>query len=181
MTRHPLMWQSSQTTEGERHRVLSKLEASGKDIAIVRLVANWESGFRPFILMADALLTKGEMSPKTREVAVLRMAATLGLEYEWEEHVPISERVGVTAEQRQALKRGGEFSSELFDRDQRIAIEVVDAVLEGGELEPAKWDALCDTIGEQAALELVFGIAWWAGYIPIVSRVLFPLTEPREM
>lgn len=180
MPRHPLPWQTSRTTEGERQRVLSKLEQSGNDLAIVQLVANWESGFRPFILMADALLAKGCLDPVTREISVLRMAATLDLDYEWQEHLPMAERAGVSREQREALRIGGGLPHLLFTEEQMAAVSVVDTIIAGRELAPSEWDTVCDVLGDQAALELIFAVAWWAGYIPIVTRILFPLASPRE-
>jgi alkylhydroperoxidase family enzyme len=177
MAHIPLPWRSAATTDGDVRRVLGKLEASGKDIPIVRLVANWEQGFRPFVLMADALLSRGRLTPATREVAVLRIAATLDLPYEWNEHVPMSERAGVTDDQRAALARKLPPSEELFDEEQRLALEVVDAVLEEGPPPAALWAEACERLGEQAALELVFGVAWWGGFVPVVTRSLMPLAE----
>lgn len=180
VTRHALPWQTSGTTEGERQRVLSKLEESGKDLAIVQLVANWESGFRPFILMADALLSKGCLDPAIREICVLRMASTLDLDYEWQEHFPMAERAGVSPEQRESLRIGGVLPHLLFDEEQLTAAAMVDTIIAGVELTPSEWDNACDVMGDQAALELVFAVAWWAGFIPILTRILFPLASPRE-
>jgi alkylhydroperoxidase family enzyme len=180
MTHVPLPWRSSATTDGDVQRVLGKLEASGKDIPIVRLVANWEQGFRPFVLMADALLARGRLAPATREVVVLRIAATLGLQYEWDEHVPMSERAGVTIDQREAMHRKLPPSEDVFDDEQRLALKVVDVVLAQGPPSADLWGEACAHLGEQAALELVFAVAWWGGFVPVVTRSLMPLAEGAD-
>jgi alkylhydroperoxidase/carboxymuconolactone decarboxylase family protein YurZ len=180
--RHQIERQSSQTTEGDTRRVLAKLESSGKDIALVRLVANWPAGFRPFVLMSDALLFKGELTAVTREVVILYIATARRLEYEWDEHVAISARAGVTDEQRSALRASpGQMPSAddaTFTAEQLVAIAFVRDLLESGEGIGPTWEVACEELGKEAALELVFVVAWWAGFVPVLTDTLFALESP---
>jgi alkylhydroperoxidase/carboxymuconolactone decarboxylase family protein YurZ len=173
---HPIRLRSSGTTEGDTARVLGKLERSGKDIPIIRVVANWPEGFRPFVLMADALLTKGVLSPKMREFVVLHIAARQNLDYEWDEHAVISATAGVTDQQRTALRGGGvpPLGAD-FTVEDVAAIAFADQLLRGEPLSPDDWDAACAAIGEDAAREVVFAVAWWGGYVPVIARSLVAL------
>ena len=173
---HPIRLRNSGTTEGDTARVLGKLERSGKDLPIIRVVANWPAGFRPFVLMADALLTKGVLAPRMREFVVLHIAARQNLDYEWDEHVVISATAGVTDRQRAAL-RGGAVPppGDDFTAEDVAAIAFADRLLRGKPLSPDDWDSACAAIGEEAAREVVFAVAWWGGYVPVVARSLVAL------
>jgi hypothetical protein len=173
---HPIRLRSSGTTEGDTARVLGKLERSGKDIPIIRVVANWQEGFRPFVLMADALLAKGVLAPTMREFVVLHIAACQSLDYEWDEHVVISATVGVTDQQRAAL-RGGAVPSvgDDFTVEDVAAITFAHQLLGGAPIAPDVWDSACAAIGEDAAREVVFAVAWWGGYVPVIARSLVAL------
>ena len=172
-----LAFRSSADTTGDVQRVLSKLEESGRDLPITRLVANWQTGFRPFILMADALLVKGVLPPITREMVVLHIAAVQGLEYEWHEHERMAIGAGVDAEQIAALSTPELPTGDHFDASQLAALTLVDQVLRAHQPEPGTWDEVCGLLGQDAALELVFAVAWWGGFVPVAVRGLFPLTD----
>jgi alkylhydroperoxidase/carboxymuconolactone decarboxylase family protein YurZ len=182
---HPIELLTSRTAGGDAARLLGKLEANGKAIPIIRAVANWDAGFRPFVLMADALLSKGVLPPRRREVLVLHIAARLGLVYEWREHVAISASAGVTEAERAALADGevpsvGDLGG-AFDATDVAALRFAGALLDGGELAPAAWDDACTALGADGAREIVFAVAWWGGFVPVVARSLVALaTEPAS-
>ena len=180
MTPSRLAFRSSADTTGEVQRVLSKLEESGRDLPITRLVANWQTGFRPFILMADALLVKGVLPAITREMIVLHIASVQGLDYEWHEHEIMARKAGLSSEQIEALAEPVLPSGPEFDRAQLAALTLVNQVLTRHDPEPATWDEVCALMGEEAALELVFAVAWWGGFVPVAVRALFPLAGAEE-
>ncbi|HVW43955.1 MAG TPA: carboxymuconolactone decarboxylase family protein [Amycolatopsis sp.] len=180
MAPHRLSPRSSKTTTGDVQRVLAKLEASGRDLPIIKAVANWSAGFRPFVLMADALLANGSLPPVVREIAVLHIAAAQGLEYEWQEHAPMAERAGVSPAQLEALRDGGLPRGGPFDEDQLLALTAVHQLLDHGEFTGETWERLCERFGEDAALELIFVMAWWGGFVPVTVKALFPLITDGE-
>jgi 4-carboxymuconolactone decarboxylase len=173
---HPVRLRSSDTTDGETARVLGKLERSGKDLPIIRVVANWPAGFRPFVLMADALISRGVLPPRTREIVVLHIAAREGLAYQWNEHVPMSAAAGVSGQQRAAL-RGGTVPAvgDDFTVAEVAAITFADLLMEQAPVTTGAWDTACAVLGEDAAREVVFAVAWWGGYVPVVARSLVAL------
>lgn len=175
MAAHRLSPRSSETTAGDVQRVLAKLEAGGRDLPIIKAVANWTAGFRPFVLMADALLAKGSLPPVMRELAVLHIAAAQGVEYEWQEHAPMAARAGVSEEQLAALRDGGLPEDGPFDDDERLALTAAHQLLHDGEFATGTWERLCERFGQDAAMELIFVLAWWGGFVPVTVKALFPL------
>jgi alkylhydroperoxidase family enzyme len=176
--RHSLPLRSSSSTSGDVQGILEKLEAAHRDIPIVRLVANWAPGFRPFIQMADALLTKGVLPPVTRELCVLHIAARRGLDYEWKEHVAISNAAGVSDRQRELLLDNWIDDGEVFSDGQRLALHVITEILEDGTINAETWDQAVDELGIDEAIELVFVYAWWGGFAAVATEVLLPLSNP---
>jgi alkylhydroperoxidase/carboxymuconolactone decarboxylase family protein YurZ len=173
---HPVRQLTSAQTEGDTHRVLAKLEATGKDIPIIGVVANWPQGFRPFVLMADALLSKGSLTPRTRELVVLHIAARLGLTYEWDEHARISIAAGVTDAERSALSGGDLPADGICSAAELAALRFADLLMDAAALQADEWDRACDELGEDAAFELVFAVAWWGGFVPVVAQNLVALS-----
>jgi alkylhydroperoxidase family enzyme len=162
---------SSADTDGDRQRVLSKLEANGRDIEIARVLANSPTAFRPFILMSDALLMRSSLSPRLRELAVLLLAAESGSSYERSEHEPMARRAGVTEEECLAL-RDGAAAIERFTGDDRLVLELTAELRESGRCAPATWERAVAALGAETALELVLAIAWWGGFVPLVLGAL---------
>ncbi len=166
----PLRLRSSKDTEGDVQRVLAKLEARGLDETIVRLVANSPNVFRPFVLLADALLTKATLPAADREVLILHLATRLGVAYEWSAHEEVAAQAGVAPAQRAALRRAGGASddAELFTPSQRLALRLADELLETGGWSSVAWTQAVDAWGREAALDLVFSVAWWGAFVPTV-------------
>jgi len=182
MPDHFLAQRTSADTNGEVRRILGKLEESGRDLRIVRLVANWAPGFRPFVLSSDALLFRGHLDPVIRELVVLYLAALQRNEYEWDEHILIAARVGVSDEQCAALDacRNGSDALDLttMAADARAALALARSVLEDDELDPSLWEGACATLGRDEALEVLFAVAWWGGYVPLLTKSLLQLEGP---
>jgi hypothetical protein len=162
---------TSRNTEGEVQRVLGKLENSELDLPINRLMANSEAAFRPFILMANGLLNGGLLAPHLRECVILALAARLGVDYEWREHVTISKRIGVTDSERTALAEPSVVSDDRLSTETRACIAAAFSIFDG-TLQDPEWRSLCERLGKQAAFELVLVVAWWGGMVPIILKTV---------
>lgn len=174
------MWQegiaarTAADTTDDVQRTLEKLESQDLANLITRLMANSSTGFRPFVLMASALLGKATLPATDREAMILGIAARSQLAYEWHEHKPVALRAGLTNDQLAMLDRadGSELASDLFSPSQVLAIRLSSALMAGDELSAADWESACAIWGTEVALELILSIAWWGGYVPIVIRGL---------
>jgi hypothetical protein len=161
---------ASTDTTGDVQRVLSKLEPKGNDLKVLRVLANASAGFRPFVLMADALLHQSTVAPDVREVMILHMAARRRVTYEWLEHVPMSAEAGITDEQREVLWAAETHLSDedltSFTADQALAIAVVDEVLDHHALSDETWAAAVEAWGGETAAESLLIICWWGAFVP---------------
>lgn len=162
---------SSQDTTGDVQRVLAKLEGRGRDLTILRILANAPHLFRPFVLLSDALLVRAQLPDDVREAVVLALAARAGTEYEWEEHVPMARRAGLTEAQVDAIADDPGGPSGLTV-DQTFAVEVAHGLCAGRGIASDDWDRAGELWGVEGALDLVATVGFWGGFVPIMIEAL---------
>ena len=169
---------SSADTEGDAQKLLERLEASGNALKVVRLLANSPTVFKPFVLMSTALMAKSELPAPEREVVILSLAAHRGVPYEWAEHVPMSAAVGITDEQREVLTTGFPDDMSTFDKGQQLALTAARQIVEDRALSEETWAAATAAWGVAGAMDLIFTVGWWGGFVPTVIEA-FGLQSPR--
>jgi RNA polymerase sigma-70 factor (ECF subfamily) len=67
---------------------------------------NAETAFPSALEFSLSILTRLELDPRVREIAILNVARLSAAEYEWMQHEAIAQHVGVTREQVDAIERG---------------------------------------------------------------------------
>jgi AhpD family alkylhydroperoxidase len=120
-------------------------------INLFRMLANAPSMIGPTLRLGEAILTKGELDPKLRELVILRVARRTGSEYEWVQHEGIARLIGVSEDEIAGV-----------EGDQRAALRLADAVLDGGT-PPAELIAeVHDELGRAQLLELIITAGYYA-------------------
>jgi alkylhydroperoxidase family enzyme len=171
---------SAADTTGKNHDILSNLEQSGEDLAILRLLANSPTLLRPMVMMANALMQRATLPPLDREVVVLHLAVRLENAYEWDEHVPLSAAAGVTNEQRDAIARREPVAAPLFGPTQQLAVAFADELVDTGGLSDGTWARAAAAWGDAAALDLLLSVGFWGGMVPIITAGLgLAQSKPR--
>jgi alkylhydroperoxidase family enzyme len=169
MNHEDLPRRTSADTEGEVSRVLGKLEASGQDLTILRLLANNASIFRPFVMMANSLMYKAKLPPDVRETVVLWLGQHQRSTYEWAEHAPMSKRAGLSDAQIEAIRKG---DLTMADPAQAFAVEAVRELLANRSLAPATWKGMVERWEVDGAMDLILTAGWWGGLVPAVIDAL---------
>lgn len=171
-TEGEINFRSSKDTAGKTQQIMGKLEESGNINDMIRLLANSPNGFRPFVMMSNALLTQAKLPAKVREVAVLCLARARHALYQWGEHIEMSHKVGVTAVQQQAIKDGRLDDPAIFDAGERLALRIAAIMAQGDDLSAGNWREMERHWGIEGALDLVLTIAWWGGFVPLIINAL---------
>jgi alkylhydroperoxidase family enzyme len=95
-----------------------------------------ESTIESFLRQGQAQFTGLELTPRSRELVILTTAAVAGVEYEFVQHIPISEAMGVDPTIREAIGEQKFDSDSLSSADQAVAkftAEVVRSPIVGDE------------------------------------------------
>lgn len=180
MHHEELARRTSQDTAGDVSRVLAKLEETGQDKTILKVLANHPDVFRPFVLMANALVYRAALPPEVREAAVLWIARHQGQTYEWAEHVPMARDAGLSGGQISDIRSGIRTS---LSEGQCLAILAAEELLTTRSWKDETWKSLTARWGNEGALELALVLGWWGGLVPLVLDALglkFPDRLPDD-
>jgi alkylhydroperoxidase family enzyme len=94
-----------------------------------------------FLQLGQVQLGALELSPRNRELLILHVAAKVGCEYEYRQHIPISEAAGVEPDLREAIW-SGELDTAALPDDERALLAFIDAVLRSPQVDEAEVTAV---------------------------------------
>ena len=138
-----------------------------RKLNVARMMANAsEPVFHNFSRLGNALLTKGKLDSKLREIAILRTAKVSASVYEWTQHVPIAIAVGVSEDQLAAVEQWE--TATCFNERERLVLRFTDEVARGVKGKKETLAALRKHLGEGELVELIMAIGFWG----MVARVL---------
>jgi 4-carboxymuconolactone decarboxylase len=101
--------------------------------------------------MGIMLAVKGKISPRERELAVLRGAWVTGAPFEWSEHVVIARRCGVSGEEIERVIKGG--AAPGWSRHEAALLTAVDELLSRFMITDETWAVLAESWDEQQLME----------------------------
>ncbi|OBH53256.1 carboxymuconolactone decarboxylase family protein [Mycobacterium sp. E2479] len=99
------------------------------------------------------LLTRSTLSPRVREVALLRVVHRSKCTYLWSHHIPIALRAGLTESELEDI-----WSGRCADRTDQAVIRAVDDLTADSTISHAIWDALGALFTQQQCMDLTFTI-----------------------
>ena len=109
------------------------------------------------------LLRDSTLSPRIREVALLRVVHRGNCEYLWSHHVPIAARAGLSPDDIDAVRLGS-----CLDRRDQMVIQAVDDLTADSTIAQATWEELGQVFTDQQRMDLVFTIG---GYLLLAMAV----------
>ncbi len=154
----------------ESRELLEKIEKNGAEVLnLYRTIAHSPSTLSSFLKLGNVLLDQTELSPKFRELAILRIAILMGSEYEWEQHVPIALEVGINQEQIDDIHEWPE--SDNFDKAEKAVLAYTDQVTLNIKASDRVFRSIRKHLSERSIVELTITIGYWG----MIARVLGPL------
>lgn len=167
--------------EDEELRALYERMSEGGGIVpgvlnVFKTVAHNPRLLRAWMRMGTVLLAPGgiALSPRLREIAILRIAQQCGSEYEFAHHIPIAKAVGLSEEEISSLQDFDD--SPLFSELDRALIRYTDALASMSPDAPDLARQMKRWLSDRELVELSFCIGHWG----MVARVLVPLEVPVD-
>jgi alkylhydroperoxidase family enzyme len=99
-------------------------------------------------------LMKGLISPRRRELAVLRTGWLCRAPFEWAEHVAIGKRIGLTAEEIERVIRGS--SDPAWSADERAILRAAEELHADAMISDETWAELAKFLDQLQLIELPF-------------------------
>jgi len=143
------------------------LERLPVKLNVFRMMAHAETDVRPLLALGTAILSRQQLSPKLRELAILRVAALSPARYEWVQHVPIARATGATDAQVAALEHG-DIEADCFDPLERVVLRFTTEVVRDVRASDATFADLAARLSHREVVELVVSI----GYYMLIARLL---------
>lgn len=107
--------------------------------------------FRCQMDMGIQLLGKGEISPRERELAILRVGWWCGAPFEWTEHVVVAHRYGITSEEIERVTQGS--AAPGWSEHERAILRGVEELLGEQMISDETWEVLARSWNEKQLLE----------------------------
>ncbi|MCW2519137.1 MAG: carboxymuconolactone decarboxylase, partial [Mycobacterium sp.] len=127
---------------------------------------------RSYLTFSFYLLTRSTLAPRLRELAVLRIAHLTSCAYEWDEHVTIGQKEGLTLDDIDALQRGK--AADAFDA---LVLGAVDELVENTCLSDKTWAALGERMDKRQLMDFVFTVG---GYHMLAMALNTFGVEPKK-
>jgi alkylhydroperoxidase family enzyme len=110
----------------------------------------------PFLRFNNVLLRTPALTPRQRELPVLRVAWRTRSTYEWIQHARLRERYDVTLDDVEAIARGETLAS--WTDLERALVTAADELLDDSCISDATWSALAADLDERQLVEVVFTV-----------------------
>ncbi|MHB8689974.1 MAG: carboxymuconolactone decarboxylase family protein [Solirubrobacteraceae bacterium] len=132
--------------------------------APIEMLAHSPQVAQQFLRLAQAQFTTLELSLYNRELVILTVAAFVGCEYEYSQHIPISAAAGVDPSVRQPIWSSSVHESQLADGD-RALLAFVDAVLRSPRIGDSQLVDVREHFSDREIVEMLqlIGFYWGLG------------------
>ena len=132
--------------------------------APIEMLAHSPALAEGFLRLAQAQFTDLELPLRDRELLILTVAAGVECEYEYRQHIPVSEAAGVETSVREAIWAGTLRPSALAER-QRVLVALVKATLEAPQVHARLVVSARDYFSDREIVEIMqlVGFYWGLG------------------
>ncbi|MBV6508559.1 MAG: hypothetical protein JJLCMIEE_01623 [Acidimicrobiales bacterium] len=109
-----------------------------------------------WMVFGNHVLNKSTLSPRDRELLILRTAWNCRAEYEWGHHVAIAEALGLDDEEIAAVAGGP--ADDRWGADEKALLEAADELHSESSISEATWQRLGRHLSIEQILDLIFAV-----------------------
>ena len=146
----------------------------GEVLNIFGALANHPDLLRRWLVFAAHTLSKCTLTPRDRELLILRTGWNCRARYEWGQHVLIALECGISPAEIEAVKRGADDPS--WSAGDALLLRAADELHEASGLSDATWAALSAGYRPEQVLDLVAVV----GNYHLVAMFLNTLRVPLD-
>jgi alkylhydroperoxidase family enzyme len=133
---------------------------------IFRTLAHYPKLLKRWLVFGNHVLAKSSLSPRDRELIILRIGWLCRSEYEWGQHTLIGERAGLSRDEILRITTGPE--AEGWNERDRAILNAVDELHRDSFISDGTWQKLREDFDDQQLLDLIFA----TGQYSLVSMTL---------
>lgn len=155
--------------------VLEGRQMRGNISNVFRTLIHHPNLAKHFMVFGAHILSKNSLTPREREIAILRAGYLAGSEYEWGSHVIIGRNAGLSDEEIEAIKAGPD-SGSWCDAD-RLVLKVADELHNHVFISDETWAALTEHYSTEQVLDLIFTCGQYRMLAGALNSLGVPLDE----
>ena len=134
--------------------------------------------FRGWLSFASRLMPFGTFPRRESELVILRVAHLRSCSYEFEHHVRLGARVGLTAADIERVKEGPEAGG--WSPRERLLLRATDELHATQDVSDALWSELSHELDEPECVELVMLVGHYEMLATAIKALRIPPDEPRH-
>jgi alkylhydroperoxidase family enzyme len=142
------------------------MERAGTLYNIFTTMANYPDLAKDWNVFATHILERNSLTPRDREILILRIGWLCNAEYEWAQHTRIGKSVGLTDNDIARIK-DGPLAKGLTEHD-KLLLQATDELRKDSFISDETWKALSATYDTHKMMDLVFTV----GQYSLVSMAL---------
>ncbi|GGN38941.1 carboxymuconolactone decarboxylase family protein [Streptomyces fuscichromogenes] len=159
--------------ERELHeRTLASLapyrDQDGRIYTIWATLAHHEDALRRFIVFGNHVLGKNTLPLASRELMILRIAARARAAYEWDQHVRIARRAGLTDEMIRAAASGHWAGLDEFDR---VLLTATDSLLDRQGVDDGLWGRLAALLSTEQIIDVLYTVGQYLTIATVINTL----------
>jgi 4-carboxymuconolactone decarboxylase len=158
--------QDSEFTPEQIERLAKSRTKDGGLLNIFRTLVRSPDAFRAFSWWGGYVLSRNSLSPRDREIVILRVGFLCKSGYEWTQHHRIGLASGLNAEEIERIKLGA--GADGWTMAERALIAATDDLNRDHFVSNASWAELAKHFSERQCMDMVFT----AGQYTQVSMIL---------
>jgi alkylhydroperoxidase family enzyme len=148
------------------------------ELTIFRALLTEPKLARPLSDLLTALLFKGRLAPRVRELVIMRVGWCTASVYEWTQHWRVATELGVPADDLLGVRDWATHAA--FDQRERAALAAVDDVVDHGSISEDRWAELTAAFPRDELLELTAVVATWHCTSMLLRSLDIPLEDGVE-
>jgi 4-carboxymuconolactone decarboxylase len=121
---------------------------------IFRTLAHHEKLAKRWLVFGNHILSKSTLSPRVREIAILRAGFLSKSGYEWGQHVVIGKAAGLSDEELEGIKTGD--SAHCWNEAEKLILKAADELHEDVFITDDTWTGLERHYSTQQIMDMVF-------------------------
>ncbi len=147
----------------------------GDPLNIFGVLGNHPDMLKRWLVFATHVLSKNTLSPRDRELLILRTGWNCRSRYEWGQHVVIARECGITDDEIEAVKLGPSASS--WSSHDRTILMAADELHEHQTLSDHVWNGLAAAYSTEQVLDVIATVGNYHLVAMFLNSTGVPLDE----
>ena len=143
-------------------------DRDGRIYAIWATLAHHEDALRRFLVFGNHVLAKNTLPLRSRELMILRIAARAGAAYEWDQHVRIARRAGLTDDE---ILRGATGRWEDLDELDQVLLAATDSLLDRQGVTDDLWLRLEAHLSVQQIIDVLYTVGQYLTMATVINTL----------